>query len=52
MEMIKDQSVAEVGDQSAPARKRWAEPVVEVHDVEELTMAAASNTSDAALGSS
>jgi hypothetical protein len=52
MEAIKDHLTVESIDQSASARKRWSEPVVEVHDAEELTMAAASNTNDAALGSS
>ena len=52
MEMIKDQLVADVGDQSAPALKRWVAPVVEAHDVEDLTMAGATNTADGAGGSS
>lgn len=52
MEMIKDQLVAEVGDQSAPALKRWVKPVVEAHDVEDLTMAAGTNSDDGGGGSS
>ena len=52
MEMIKDQLVADMGDQSAPALKRWVAPVVEAHDVEDLTMAGPTNTADGGFGSS
>lgn len=52
MEMIKDQLVADVGEQSAPALKRWGAPVVEAHDVEDLTMAGPTNSADGGAGSS
>lgn len=51
METTKDQLALGVSEQSAPALKRWVAPVVEAHDVEDLTMAGPTNSVDG-VGSS
>lgn len=52
METTKDQLAVGLSEQSAPALKRWVAPVVEAHEVEDLTMAGITNTNDGAGGSS
>jgi hypothetical protein len=48
VETTKDQLALGVSEQSAPALKRWVAPVVEAHDVEDLTMSGPTNTVDGA----
>lgn len=52
MEATNNQVVAGVVGESTAVRKPWVAPVVEIHEVEDLTMAGSTNTNDGAGGSS
>jgi hypothetical protein len=48
MKMDKNQVDVSVNNPSAPASKQWVAPVVEVHEVEDLTMTGPTNSIDGA----
>lgn len=51
MEMDKNEVGVSVNNPSAPASKQWVAPVVEVHEVEDLTLSGPTNSVDG-VGSS
>lgn len=51
MEMDKNQVDISVSNPSAPAPKQWVTPIIEVHEVEDLTLLGPTNSVDG-VGSS
>lgn len=52
MKIVNDQVTEDLDRESDAVRKQWKAPVVEVHEVDDLTMAGSTNTFDGAGGSS
>lgn len=52
MKIVNDQVAEDLGCEPDAMRKQWKAPVVEVHEVEDLTMAGPTNTNDGVGGSS
>jgi hypothetical protein len=52
MNIVNGQVAEDVNCESDAVRKEWKAPVVEVHEVDDLTMAGSTNTIDGAGGSS
>lgn len=52
MNIVNGQVAEDVNCEVDAVRKQWKSPVVEVHEVEDLTMAGSTNTNDGVGGSS